>query len=395
MQSLFRISRLALVIGICVGVLSATGLCQETKKQEVDKDPKTEVDKATSQTISDIERLLLEGSLGTAAQKARELSRFRDDPSANFATKMAISTILYSVELAVAAEASLGDQSVSKRALVPLIRVQQDLVQLIDAEIASKQLTEIRRLRLEATKMRSYDQMASVYVATKHFDKAFASIDEMEKIFEATKAMHGKKHVMSVFSNGQTVKHTVTQLEMAKMLTRRDIIQRRIDYGKHASAVDKEKYQAGLVSSLRAFSEELPADVFAYARSRERMGLEGSLDLDELSRLLDSCSDKKSPQYIGSVLSFGNLLRAANRLDDALERYNEALASGVPSSRRAELQVALAATHEALGNFERAKQHYLNAETLRGDRFATVPLAIRRIDEKLKEKQEQEEEGQK
>jgi tetratricopeptide (TPR) repeat protein len=364
-------------LGIIATVLTAVTFLNSGFGQDV-------VDEDASRQISEIERDLMKGELSLASSKARELSRFRLAPGATFQTRFAIAKTVFSVELSGAAALSSGSLTVTLSDLEPLIQAHKNLLEVIDDEVTtpSRPLGELGLLRLQGARQRSHYEMASVFVATRNFNDAFNSLDKVEAIFEETRELHEREHEVSIINNGQTTKRKVTQREMANLLPNTEILERRIDYAQRAQLVDNERYREVLVHALQAYCNEIPKHTFAYDHARQVMELEGTLDLDRLAIYLDQCEDKSSLQYTGSVLSFGNLLRSAGKLEEALKRYEDALARGVRPERMSELYYVLGKTQESLNHPAEAERYYLAADAIRGGRFDAIPDAIRRAKKK-------------
>lgn len=154
----------------------------------------------------------------------------------------------------------------------------------------------------------------------------------------------------------------------------------------HALATARWEGQAAPEATIRladaceAFVRDHSAHPRAFNYQLRAQDLRGTRDLDTLAATLDAAADKASPQLAHNTISFANLCFRQADFDEALARYEAALAMpACPPDRRGEAEMMMGTILRRRQDYERARQAF-EAARQHTDRFPAIEAEMALID---------------
>jgi len=143
---------------------------------------------------------------------------------------------------------------------------------------------------------------------------------------------------------------------------------------------DDSETTSRLAAACENFVHHHPAHPRAFNYQLRGQDLRGSRDLGVLRATLDAAADKSASQFAHNTISFANLCLRAGRFDEALARYEVALAMpACPSDRRGEAAMMMGTILRQTKHYDRARRAFQEARR-HTDRFPAIEAEIALID---------------
>lgn len=138
--------------------------------------------------------------------------------------------------------------------------------------------------------------------------------------------------------------------------------------------------KARLVDAYEAFVRDHSAHSRAFNYQLRAQDLHGTRDLNALAATLDAAAEKACPQLAHNTISFANLCFRQDDYDQALARYEAALAMpACPPDRRGEAEMMMGTILRRRQDYERARQAFEGARQ-HTDRFPAIEAEMALID---------------
>jgi len=138
--------------------------------------------------------------------------------------------------------------------------------------------------------------------------------------------------------------------------------------------------KARLIDAYEAFVRDHSAHPRAFNYQLRSQDLRGTRDLSTLAATLDAAAEKASPQLAHNTISFANLCFRQADFDEALARYEAALAMpACPPDRRGEAEMMMGTILRRRQDYERARQAF-EAARQHTDRFPAIEAEMALID---------------
>ena len=138
--------------------------------------------------------------------------------------------------------------------------------------------------------------------------------------------------------------------------------------------------KARLVDAYEAFVRDNSAHSRAFNYQLRAQDLHGTRDLNALAATLEAAADRASPQLAHNTISFANLCFRQGDYDEALARYEAAIAMpACPPDRRGEAEMMMGTILRRRQDYEPARQAF-EAARQHTDRFPAIEAEMALID---------------